>query len=104
MNIYQRINFFFFDKLFLIILLFLFYLFFQATGENSHTESKDQNNKEFINKIENSIRKLKPEKYINNTKSVAELKDDYSMEDDLYIMSMRNDLMDMYNEYLNSSE
>jgi len=47
---------------------------------------------------------LKPEKYVNHTKNVAELKDDYSMEDDLYIMSMRNDLMDMYYEYLNPEQ
>jgi len=85
----------------LIIISNVFIFFLKAISGNSQVESNNQVNEEFVKKIGNSIRLLKSEKYVNHTRSVAELKEDYSMEDDLFIMGMRNDLMDMYYEYIN---
>lgn len=47
-------------------------------------------------KLISAIRGLRFEKPLANIRNSAELKDDYSAEDDAYIMSIRYDLLDLY--------
>lgn len=53
-----------------------------------------------IRKIRKAIWKIKSERTIVSARSCAELKEDYTFEDEMYIMSMRNELIELYLSHL----
>ncbi|EAS02021.2 PHD zinc finger protein (macronuclear) [Tetrahymena thermophila SB210] len=69
--------------------------------QNLKGEPTDEQCQEYIQKIKQAIKKLKYDKPQANIRNSAELKEDYTFEDDLYIQSVRNDLLDLYSFYIN---
>ncbi|KAL4442844.1 hypothetical protein ABPG74_010733 [Tetrahymena malaccensis] len=68
--------------------------------QNLKGEPTDEQCQEYIQKIKQAIKKLKYDKPQSNIRNSAELKEDYTFEDDLYIQSVRNDLLDLYSFYI----